>query len=226
MPHSHDPHQSSDADDSLDPAAGLELIAAQGRALRHATEPDGRVLFGIWGAAWLVGYLVMYIGLDGENRPAVWSGVTFATCLMAAIIVTAVHISRRTAGMRGASSRQGTFYGMAWFLGFVLVFVLLAVVGQRSADIPGSGEIVGLVANGVSALVVALLYMAGGAMWEDYRTFALGVWIAVVTTAGTLVGLPGLYLVMALAGGGGFLVAAGVEAVRPSPSSRVARRVS
>ena len=72
------------------------------------------------------------------------------------------------------------------------------------------------------ALLVAALYMAGGAMWTDRAQFALGAWIALSTVVAAAVGPPGLLLVMSLAGGGGMLVAAAVggDAARWSATER------
>jgi hypothetical protein len=61
---------------------------------------------------------------------------------------------------------------------------------------------------------VGLLYLAGGILWRSTAMYVLGGWIALVGAAATLAGLPGSYLLMALAGGGGMLAAAAVEAVR------------
>ena len=44
----------------LDPAEMLRMIRQQQEAARDATEPDGRVLFGAWGLAWLIGYLALW----------------------------------------------------------------------------------------------------------------------------------------------------------------------
>ncbi len=73
----------------------------------------------------------------------------------------------------------------------------------------GVGDDVALTVNSiVPALLVAALYMAGGAMWNDRAQFALGAWIAVSTVVAAAAGPPGLLLVMSLAGGGGMLAAA------------------
>ena len=60
----------------------------------------------------------------------------------------------------------------------------------------------------LSGLITGLLYVGGGAAWDDPSQFGVGAWILVTTGAGCLLGLPGLYLVMGLAGGGGLLAAA------------------
>lgn len=198
----------------LDPAESLRLIAASRSAVARRTSPDGRLLFGVWGAAWLVGYLAMYVGSDEDHVPAVWAGVAFAGLLALAIVVTAVHTSRRTAGLRGTSARLGARYGAAWVVCFGVGFAVIGRIAAAAADLEGGGAIIAVASNGISCLIVAALYMAGGALWDEPRTFFLGLWIGVTVAMATVVGVPHLHLVMALAGGGGFLVAAVVEHLR------------
>ncbi len=49
-------------------------------------------------------------------------------------------------------------------------------------------------------------------MWLDRTQFTLGAWFAVVSGAGAIAGLPWLYLVLSIAGGGLLVVAALVAA--------------
>jgi hypothetical protein len=65
-----------------------------------------------------------------------------------------------------------------------------------------------------SGLVVGILYLVGGALWQDRVQYGLGAWILAASAAGALAGSPAVYLVMSLAGGGGFLLAAAWFAVR------------
>ena len=52
--------------------------------------------------------------------------------------------------------------------------------------------------------------MAGGAVWLDRDLFRLGVWISVINMIGAFAG-PGWHaLIMAVAGGGGMLVAGAI----------------
>ncbi len=52
-----------------------------------------------------------------------------------------------------------------------------------------------------------MLYLAGSAIWSDRGMFVLGAWIGLANIAGAIAG-PGWHsLVIALAGGGGLLVA-------------------
>lgn len=191
-----------------DPAALLALIAAQRENTRRRTSPTMAVIGTAWGVAWLLGYLVLYLTFDGASSPW-WAFLMFASLLVLAVVVTAVHTARRVSGLGGDSATVGTMYGWSWIIGFIAAALIFA-----SAARAGAGpEIMAILSNAVSALVVGLLYLAGGMLWREGRMFALGAWIALVAGLASLAGPPTTYLVMALAGGGGFLVAAVVDAV-------------
>lgn len=204
----------ADVDEAvLDLAASAALIDAQRERLAAATDVDGRLLFGVWGVAWLVGFGALYF-VSGDDPVLPWSpaaaGVLFAALDVAAIVVTTVHIARRTAGLRGTSATQGAMYGWAWFLGFAAIGGLGYALGRAGASI----EVISATMTIVPALLVGTLYIAGGAIWQDRTQFALGVWILLVTIVAALVGAPGLLAVMAVAGGGGMLVGGLAVALR------------
>lgn len=203
----------ADDDAPLDPAEGAALVAAQRARVVEAIGVDGRLLFGVWGAAWLVGFGALYAVagdrpmIDGDPDLAL---ALFAVILVAAMVVTATHVARRSAGVHGGSAVQGAMYGWSWFLGFVGIFALASALTDAGAD----PTVVQTAMTVAPAALVGVLYMAGAAIWRDRSQFALGAWISVVTTVAALVGLPSMLVVMAVAGGGGMLVAAGVSAGR------------
>lgn len=192
---------------SHDPAGLLAALEADRRHARRATEPDPVLLFGVWGASWFLGFLALWTvttGRQPDGVPGQAGGAAFAACLAVAMAVTVAHIVRRTTGVRGPSSVSGAMYGWAWPMSFVTLTVAL-----QAAAAAGAGEaVLGLLWPVLSALVVGALYLAGGAMWQDRTTYALGVWILVAAGAGGLAGYPTVHLVMAVAGGGGFLATA------------------
>lgn len=205
---------SSTTDDDEDPPAGtdpaalLALIAGERERTRRRISPTMAVIGTAWGLAWLVGYLVLFITFDGTVSPW-WAFMIFAGLLGMAIVVTAVHTARRSSGLGGESATVGAMYGWAWIIGFVAAALIFASVIRAGA----SPEVVAVITNGVSCLVVGLLYLAGGMLWREGRMFALGAWIALIAGLASLAGPPTTYLVMALAGGGGFLAAAVADAV-------------
>ncbi|WP_380164533.1 hypothetical protein [Jannaschia sp. R86511] len=201
---------------TTDPAAQLRLAAEQQARTRRALAPDERLLFGAWGIAWFVGFGVMWLATplrDGGPIvavPGLAVGLLFFVLLVTAGVVTAVHSVRAGRGVTGASARTGAMYGWGWFLGFAML-PCIVLSAQRLGASP---ETLALLWPAVSGLIVGLLYVGGAAAFDEPLQFGIGAWIIVTTGAGCLLGLPGLYLVMGLAGGGGFLATAAWFALR------------
>jgi len=207
QPHTHDIEDAPPA-----PADGLAIIASQQERVRTGAAVDSRLLFLVWGAAWLIGYGALWLAVKDLDvyRPPSGAFIVFGLCISSAVVFTIVHSVRRAAGMRGPSVTAGAMYGWAWGLGFLLQAALIGAFVNAGA----SHELVALASNGLACLIVGLLYMAGGAMDQEPALFWLGVWILVVAAVASSVGLHLTFLVMALAGGGGFLVGAGIEHAR------------
>jgi hypothetical protein len=194
-----------------DPAVLLAMVEHERERTIRAIEPDARLIYGLWGIAWLIGFLLMWLARrDDPSLDGTVAGIAYAALMIAAIVVTIVHTMRRTAGVRGVSSRVGAMYGWCWFLGFAgLTAVMNAALRAGASD-----ELIGILWPALSGLVVGLLYLAGGALWQDRFQYGLGLWILISSSIGALAGYPGVYLVMALCGGGGFLLAAAFFTVR------------
>lgn len=202
-----------DDDAPLDPAQSAALIAEQRARVVEAVDVDPRLLFGVWGTAWLLGFGVLWAVavdeplLDLDPR---YAQMVFGLLLLGAAAVTAVHLARRSGGVRGSSATQGAMFGWAWGL----TFAGFGALGAALNELDAGAAITSTVMSGGSALAVGALYMAGGAIWRDRTQFVLGVWVAGVTIVAILVGYPHLLAVMSLAGGGGMLLGAVAEQVR------------
>jgi len=196
-------------DTAPDVADALAIIDAQ-RVRADDTRPSGPLLFGLWGAAWLVGYGALWLTARDDGTPSVLAAVVAIGGGVVALVVTVVHVMHRTRGIAGYSARQGALYGWAWPIGFLAQSMIVGGLGQAGA----SDQVLTLAANAIAALVVGLLYVAGGLLWDSTSMYLIGGWMALVGAAGALSGVPGSYLVMALAGGGGLLAAGVVEKAR------------
>ncbi|GEK21954.1 hypothetical protein [Cellulomonas xylanilytica] len=190
-------------------ADALAIIDAQ-RARAEDTRPSGSLLFGLWGTVWLVGYGGIWLTSRDGSAPSLLAGVVAIVGGVIAVVVTIVHVLHRTRGIAGTSARQGAMYGWAWPVGFLAQSMIVGGLGRAGA----SDEVTALAANAIAALVVGLLYVAGGMLWCATSMYVIGCWMALTGAAAALVGLPGSYLVMALAGGGGMLAAGLLETVR------------
>ena len=208
------PREALGPEPAADPSALLATIELERDRAGRELEPDARLIYGVWGAAWLVGFLIFWVAARPAGPVEIPMGVAsllFAGCLAAAMVTTGVHIARRVAGVRGVSARVGAMYGWAWFLAFVTLTAAMSGAVRQGGI---SDETVGLLWSVLSGLVVGTLYLAGGALWQDSKQYGLGVWILVSSAVGAIAGYPSVYLVMALGGGGGFLLAAAFFTVR------------
>ena len=192
----------------FDPRQALQLIDSQGATARmELAYPEHQALL-CWGLIYLIGYLPLALSF-GPGRVLdlpIWLSLGFFyACLVVGIGTSIAITARHTRGLRGSSSRQGTFYGISWCLGFLGVAALSTRLGRL--DI--TPEERGLIINGAAMIVVALLMMAGGAIWNDKTQFVIGAFIAGVTAVAQVLGYPSYYWIMSLVIGGGLIAAAG-----------------
>jgi len=189
-----------------DPQDMLATLQSQSLEARRQLDVDSRLLYLVWGAAWVVGFLALYLSTPYGRTPTISAavgGLSFAALMLLAGAVTAVHTSRRVRGIRGASSTQGTMYGLAWGFGFSAMFVIGIGLSRAGA----TDELMATYFAAAPGLVVGLMYLFGGTLWQDRLMYLLGVWIVAVFSAASVVGPPHSYLIMAGLAGGGFVAA-------------------
>jgi hypothetical protein len=172
----------------------LELLQAQQRRVEQRQLAPVPWLLAVWGVAWLVGFLLLWSALPGGNPwfrvPGAVAGVIFAVLIAAAIACSAV-------------------YGISWSVSgaaFALVGVGLVRNGM-------STELASIYFPSAFSLMVGVLYLAGAALWRNVGQLVLGIVLLVVASIAPFFGHPTNNLVMALAGGGAFLVGAVATAV-------------
>ncbi|GAA0816265.1 transporter [Spirilliplanes yamanashiensis] len=194
-------------DDDRPPADPLAVIARERATAERGLTPDPRMFSWPWGVAWLVGFTLFFLRFGPDGRVFVdlpgWLPLTTLLGLMiAAGVVTGVAGARAGRHVSGPSSRQGALYGVSWSIGFAGMSVVLSqFTGLLSEAMSG------LLWAGVMVGLTGVLHMAGGAAFDDRHLFVLGAGISVVNVAGVLAG-PGWHsLVVAVAGGGGMLLA-------------------
>ena len=184
------------------PAEMLALAERENANLARRLAPNDRFLYAVWGFAWTVGFFGLWLTAGTNPRiDARTAGFWIYGALMSvAGVVTAVHIGGRVTGLHGRSRTLGRRFGAMWFVSFSAYGLIL------SGSVPP--DAMELLAPVLASFIVGLIYMAGGAAWDDRHQFALGVWLTLVAGAAAVVGTPAHHLVLAIAGGGGFLFAA------------------
>ena len=142
----------------------------------------------------------------------------FCGCLAAALLFTFAYIVPKVRGIRGRSSREGTYYSLAWFLGMPLSALILSRVNAFLAALNTSqaNEVASVVSNALPCLVVGVIFLMSAALWNVAVMGVLGGWILLVTLVVTIVGMPWAWWIMSVAGGGGMLAAAVVAAAAES----------
>jgi hypothetical protein len=203
-----------DEDSPLSAQESLALIERQQREVTRRLGVNVALFYGPWGAAYLLGFGSVFLTypsalplrLPGGVAAAI-TGVLFA----AAVLVSVVNGTRAGRGVRGPSRMVAAMYGWAWTLGFC---GLAAVnIGVTRLAVPTDAAT--LLWSGSSLLLVGVLYLAGGALWQDRFQYGLGVWMLVTGAGSVLAGVPGNFAVLSLAGGGGLLLTAGYFTLRP-----------
>jgi hypothetical protein len=201
-----------DADDDkpLDPAAMLALVEKQQRAVDLAYLRPVCVLYAIWGIAWVVGFLLLWLAATTEWISLPLARGIFGGLIIASIVVSAVVGIRIGRGIRGASDFQGAVYGMSW----TLLGIAFAALGVGLLQNGMSSELAALYFPSAYALMAGALYLSGAALWNERSQLTLGIILLAVGAVAPFFGGPANNLVMAFGGGGAFVAAAVYYAVQ------------
>jgi hypothetical protein len=202
-----------DDDDLRSAGESLALIERQQLDAQRHLEPNVALFFGPWGIAYLLGFGAIFLTYPTALpiRLAGWAAAVITAVLFAsAVVITAVTGARAGRGLRGPSQAAGVMYGWSWTLGFsALAAVNLGVTRLGLPD-----DAVTLLWSGSSLLLVGVLYLGGGALFQDRFQYGLGVLMLVSGAGSVFAGVPGNFAVVSLAGGGGLLLAAGYFLLR------------
>jgi hypothetical protein len=199
---------SIDGDHPLTAGQSLALIEQQQQRAQRGLRVNPALFYGPWGAAYLFGFGAIFLTYPTAlplRLPGVVAAVVTGVLFVAATVISVVTGVRAGRGLRGPSQSAGAMYGWSWTLGFC---ALTAVnVGVTRLDLPD--DAVTLLWTGSSLLLVGVLYLAGGALWQDWFQYGLGVWMLGSAALSVLADVPGNFAVVSLAGGGGLLLVAG-----------------
>jgi hypothetical protein len=190
-----------------DPAESLRLIERERANLERSLTPDPRLMLWPWGLAWLIGFGVIFLRYGPGGRVYVdlpdWLPlVVLAVLLIAAGVTTGVVGTRSSRMTAGPSSRQGLMFGLTWSVAFTGMSILFSQFNSVLSD-----EQTSLLWAGGSVALTGALHMAGGAIFNDRVMFVLGLWTSVVNVIGIVAGTGWHSLIVAIAGGGGMIVA-------------------
>ena len=206
-----------DEDRPLSAEESLALIERQQREVHRRLGVNVALFYGPWGVAYLLGFGAIFLTYPtavAVRLPVALAVAFTAVLFVSAGVITAVTGVRAGRGLRGPSQAAGAMYGWSWALGFCV----LGVVNSGVTRLGLPDDAVTLLWSGSSLLLVGVLYLGGGALFQDRFQYGLGVWMLVTGAGSVFAGVPGNFAVVALAGGGGLLLAAGYFALgRPRP---------
>lgn len=182
---------------------------------------DSRAAYLSFGLAYVFGHGAAAVVRGGTPPAGLLSllpTVLLAIGLAAGTVFSVVAVARSQRGAGKAEVLAGKLLGLSWAGGFAALF--LAITALTSAS--GQPELATVLWPTGSGLVVGLLYLGEGAVRRNVLHYCLGTWLALTSTAALFFGTPGTFWVLAVAGGGGYAVAAHFErrrlAALPAPA--------
>ncbi|MDI2099559.1 hypothetical protein [Ruicaihuangia caeni] len=203
------PQQAELGDEPLDPAEMLALLEHQQRAFTQAHVLSVALLYGVWGIAWLIGFVLLWLGWSAEWMPLALAGAIFAALIVTAIVISAIVGIRIGRGVRGASDFAGAVYGLSWSV----LGIALAAIGMGLLQHGLSQELASLYFPSAYAVMAGIMYLFGAALWNEKSQLVVGVPLLALGALAPFAGAPHNNLVMAL-GGVVFLAASIRDALR------------
>ncbi|WP_432083326.1 ABC transporter permease [Streptomyces sp. WAC 04229] len=188
----------------------VALIEPAPVAAHRPGDVDNRATYVSFGLAYVLGHGAA--ALSGGTDPLVglpgWLPMTLLGAGLATGTACAtVAALRAQRGVGAAELLSGRLLGLSWVVAFAALF--LAITGLTATmDAPDLSATLWPTGSG---LVVGLMYLAEGAARRNVLHYALGTWLALVSTTALFFGTPGLFWILALAGGTGYAVATALE---------------
>jgi hypothetical protein len=185
------------------PARGTGRAATGG-------DVDSRAAYAGFGLAYVLGHGASGVSLGPDPLIALpaWLPIALLGAGLAAGSIFATLAAVRA--QRGAGQHDilsGKLLGLSWMSAFTALF--LAITGLAAQL--GMPDLPMLLWPTLAGFLVGVLYLGEGAARRNVLHYALGTWLALTSTAALLLDVPHLFWVLAVAGGGGFVVAAILE---------------
>ncbi|MFF5780260.1 ABC transporter permease [Streptomyces virginiae] len=188
-------------------SATMSPSVVRARPGRRPHEVDNRAAYLSFGLAYVLGHgtAAASQGADPLLDLPDWLPTTLlGGGLVVGIVLATLAGLRAQVGATAQEILSGRLLGAAWIAAFTALF--LAITGLTS--VLEQPELQNVLWPAGSGLIVGLLYLAEGAVRRDLLHYGLGVWLALTSTAALWFAAPGLYWVLAVAGGGVYVLAA------------------
>jgi len=199
---------SADTASSDSPAAMLDVIEHEKRALARQQARGVPWILLAWGLALLIGFGALWL----VERAAVAATVALTVCgvmMVGALVVSSIVGARMGRGLRhtGPIEWAGPVFGLAWPVGLLGLFVVGLGLVNNGMD----PDLLWVFLPVAGVLFVGVMYVIAGGIWPNWPTIVMGAWLVIVAVVAPFTGSS--LLVLAVAGGGVFLLAAAYVAL-------------
>jgi hypothetical protein len=181
-------------------------------AVRATTggDVDSRGAYTGFALAYLLGHGAAAVSMGPDPLIALPAWLPMALLgagLAAGAVFASVAATRAQRNAGPHDSLSGKLLGLSWISAFAALF--LAITGLTAQmEMPHLQSILWPTWSG---FLVGLLYLGEGATRRNLLHYGLGTWLALASTASLFFAIPNVFWVLAIAGGGGFAVAAVLE---------------
>ncbi|MFB9904883.1 hypothetical protein [Allokutzneria oryzae] len=191
-------------DGPLSPAESLTLISAERARVGRSLSPSQTLLYGTWGATWLVGWTLMFLAAPtGPELLPLWlAGTLFGALVVGSIALSIVVGVRAGRGIEGQSRVSGALHGWTWTLGF---WALTAINVGFTVKLDVSTDVIALLWTTGPLMIMGLLTMVGAAHRRSVPEYVAGVWLLLAAALSVYIGVPANLLVLGVAGGGAMI---------------------
>ncbi|OJF11163.1 ABC transporter permease [Couchioplanes caeruleus] len=209
-------------------ATAVAPIAPRAGRPRRLIEIDSRATYVSFGLAYLGGHGAAAVS-QGDTPLLDLPGWLPTALLGIGLIVGITQATIASSRVQRAASEPDVLacklLGAGWVIGFIALFFAITALTAHL----GMPELQSILWPIGSGLVVGLLYLAEGAVRRNLMHYGLGAWLALISTTALFFGTPGLFWILAIAGGGAYAAAAVLEQRRlislaEVSASRISRR--
>jgi hypothetical protein len=212
-------HTGIGEDIEQEPAIDAEqaaLIVQQTRTRAHRElEVRYPLLYLAYGLTVLIVYGALWLSVRTQHPyhglSKVGSGVWLVVLAVAffGFVIRAGVIGRAVTGVGGRIPRQWAIFVASLGAGSAALWIETAALTHAGASRP----VVGVLIAAAPMLAAGFAFLVSSAIRADWPTVGLGVWLLALAAGATWAGPVTILEIYALAGGGGFLAMAGVEAL-------------
>jgi hypothetical protein len=186
------------------------LILEQARAkAQHELRTTHPAVYLTWALVYFIGYGAIWLSVRGQHpyhAPAPEAILGVFLLAGVALAVTATVVSRAASGVGGASDMRRRITYLTLAVGYAGVLVLEAALDHAGA----SQQALGVYGAAAPILLMGLVFATGSAARMDWTVFGFGAWLVAVAALSGFAGPAGVWGVLALAVGGGFVALAAI----------------